>query len=174
MRLSNRLFVAVIAGALTAGACTLFTGPKGHPVTITVTSDTIAANVQQFGDVVWLQFTAPVSIHNSQKSAFSIDFCAVSVLEANGGVAWAPICAVEAATIREIAPGATETFQFQVGAAISGPGGPKWESPTVDGSYRFRLAAGAEAVVVSNEFAISALTTSAVASREQTFRTAVH
>jgi hypothetical protein len=131
-------------------------------VTISVTPDTLAADVRQSGGVFWLEFTIPVSIHNGQSSGLPIDFCFASVQAASGAVVWEPVCFVEGpTTLPMVAPGATQTFQWRVSAAINGPGGPKWGSQTIDGTYRLRLAMGAEAVFVSNDFAISVLTTSA-------------
>ena len=157
-----RRATAVIVCAITAAGCTIFTGPKTHLVTISVTSDTLVATVRQAGDVSWLEFTIPVSIHNGQTSGLPVNFCLASVLTASAGEVWAPNCFLEgSSTLPMLAAGATQTFQWRVAAAISGPGDPKWGSRTVDGTYQLRLAMGAEAVFVSNEFAISVLTTSA-------------
>jgi hypothetical protein len=160
--------VAVIACAITAAACTLFTGPKSRPVTISVTSDTIAAFVSTGANISWLQFTIPVSIHNRQSAPLTVDFCLASVDEASGAVVWEPVCAVDGSiALPSVAPGATSTFQWSVVAAISGPGSPKWGSQTIGGAYRVRLVFDAEDAVLSNVFVISRLTTSAVAARDR-------
>lgn len=173
MRIRERtLIIAVLLCAITAGGCTLFTGPKSHPVTISVTPETLAADVRQAGDITWLEFTIPVSIHNGQSSGLPIDFCLASVQDASGAVVWAPLCSAIATTTPTIAPGETKTYQWQVVAAIRGPGGPKWGGQSLDGTYRLRLAMGAEAVFVSNDFAISVLTTSAAAAKQARARVA--
>ena len=156
--------IATLVGAITASACSLFTGPKSQPVTISVTSDTIIAALNTSANVTWLEFTVPISIHNGGSTGMPIDFCMASVLAANGSVAWSPICFVDGpSTLPMLASGETGRFQLRVNAAISGAGAPKWGSQTVNGTYRLRLALGAEAVFVSNPFAISELTTSVAA-----------
>jgi hypothetical protein len=170
--------VAVIACAMTAAGCTLFTGPKSHPVTISVTSDTLAAFVNTGPNISWLQFTIPVSIHNGESAPMSIDFCLASVDEPSGTdwkLVWAPICALEgSAAPPTIAPGETKTFQWPVAAAISGPGGPKWGGRTLDGTYRLSVTIGANEKLESNTFAISVLTTSAVSARDRSTRGTLH
>lgn len=156
--------VAVIVCAMTAAGCTLFTGPKSHPVTLSVMSDTLAAFVNTAATVSWLQFTIPVSIHNGRSEPMSIDFCLASVDEPSGTdwtMVWAPVCFLENRTASTIAPGETKTFQWPVAAAISGPGGPKWGGRTLDGTYRLSLTIGANEKLESNSFAISVLTLSA-------------
>ncbi len=160
-----RIRFAIAASAIATAGCTLFTGPKSNAskIAISVTSDTIVAGERPAGDVTWLQFTIPISIHNGQSGALTVDLCLASVIAANGADAWDPICAAGTLMLPTIAPGATSTFQLPVTAALSGPGNPKWGSQTVDGTYRVRLGLGAEALYVSNQFAISVLTTSAAA-----------
>jgi hypothetical protein len=165
MRSHNGIFaVLAFVGALSAGGCTLFTGPKSHPITMSVTSDTLVAGVRPAGDVTWLQFTIPVSIHNGNSAPLTVDVCLASVEDPNGTIVWAPICFLEGVTSPTIAPGATQTYQWSVMAAVSGPGNPKWGSQTIDGTYRLRLAIDADEAVLSNAFAVSVLTVSAASS----------
>jgi hypothetical protein len=169
--------VAVITYAMTAAGCTVFTGPKSHPVTISVTSDTIVAGVRTGPDISWLQFTIPVSIHNGQSAPVSIDYCLASVNEPSGTdwtMVWAPVCSAIATTAPTIAPGETKTFQWSVAAAIRGPGGPKWGGTTLDGTYRLSLVIGANEKLESNSFVISVLTTSAVSARDRSTRGTLH
>jgi hypothetical protein len=178
MRIHSGLFaVAVIAGAVTAAGCTVFTGPKSHPVTISVTSDTLVAFVNTGPNISWLQFTIPVAIHNGQSAPVTVDYCLASVDEPSGTdwtMVWAPVCALEGSTAPTIAPGETKTFQWPVTAAISGPGGPKWGGQTLDGTYRLSLTIGANEKLESNTFAISVLTTSAVSARDRSARGTLH
>jgi hypothetical protein len=153
----------IIAVAITVTGCTLFTGPKSQLVSLSVTPDTIVAGERVASDVTWVQFTVPVSVYNGSSATLTFDVCLASVIAANGAVAWAPICTTSTSALPTIAPGTTNTFQVPVMAAVNGPGGPKWGSQTVDGTYRLRLALGAEANYVSNQFAVSVLTTSAAA-----------
>ena len=163
------LAVATLAGVIAAAGCTLFTGPKSQLIALSVTSDTIVASERPAGTSTLLQFTIPVSIHNPIVSAADgSTICLASILQASGGEVWEPMCAEGAGTLTAtipstIAPGATSTFQWTVTATTSGLSFPMWESQTVDGTYRLRLGLGAEAVLVSNQFAISVLTTSAAA-----------
>ena len=158
MRIRAGAFMtALLAASLTASACTLITGPKSHEqISISVTSDTIVADVIASTNGNWLQFTIPVSIHNGTSAGLSVDFCLASILSANAGVVYEPVCVVDGPSDWPVvAPGETKLFQWPVSAAISGTGAPKWGRPTIDGTYRLILAMGAEAAWASNEFAIS-------------------
>jgi hypothetical protein len=163
---SGALVVAVLAGVAAATGCDVSTAPRSQSVTVAVTADTIIAGLNIGGTVTWLQFTLPVEIHNGRTVAMSVDYCLASVEEPSGTdwkTVWAPICAVEGTTANTIAPGETKTIPWQITAAVSGPGGPKWGSPTVNGTYRFSLATAALGTLTSNTFTVNLLTTSTAA-----------
>ena len=122
MRIHEGMLVVVLAGSIAADACTLFTGPKSHPVTLSVTSDTIVGGVAVGEPTSWFGFTVPVAIHNGKSVPVSIDYCLVSVDQPSGAgwsMVWAPICALEGSTSPTVAPGETKTFQWSVFGAAS-------------------------------------------------------
>ena len=170
---SGALVAAVVAGVAAATGCDVSTAPRSQPVTVAVTADTIVAGLNIYGAVTWLQFTLPVEIHNGGTVAMSLDYCSVSVDEPSGTdwtKVWAPICAVEGTTANTVAPGETKVITWQVEAAVGGPGGPKWGSPTLSGTHRFSLATAAFGTLASNTFTISLLTTSTAAVFEHPVR----
>jgi hypothetical protein len=170
---SGALAVALLAGVATATACDVSTAPRNQPVTVAVTADTIIAGLNTGGAVTWLQFTLPVAIHNERTVAMTVDYCLASVEEPSGTewtMVWAPICAAEGTTALTIAPGETKAFQWPVVAAVSGPGGPKWGSQTLNGTYRLSLATAALGTLTSNTFTINLLTTSTAAALDNSIQ----
>ena len=142
-------------------------------MTVAVTADTIIAGLNIAGTVTWLQFTLPVAIHNGRTVPVSVDLCLASVEEPSGTdwrMVWAPLCVLEGTTPPTVAPGETKTFQWQVVAAVSGPGGPKWGSQTVNGAYRLSIATAALGALTSNTFAVNLLTTSTAAALDLPLR----
>ncbi len=165
-RAVRHLVIAALASTITSSACALFTGPKDHSsVTVKVTPDTIIAQLNTSTNVTWVQFTIPITIHNGLSSELLVNFCQLDILAATGGGVYEPNCFDIITTSLKFVPGETRTLQWPVSAAIGGPGNPKWNRQTVDGVYHVRLALGAEAAWISNEFVISELTTSTVAVR---------
>ena len=135
-------------------------------MTLAVTVDTIIAGLNTGASATFLQLTIPVAIHNGQTVPVSVDFCLASLEEPSGTAwktVWAPICFLEGNAPSTIAPGETKTFQWQVAAAISGPGNPTWGSPVVNGTYRLSLATAALGTLSSNTFSVNLLTTSTAA-----------
>src|SRR5258708_15041421 len=106
MQRNENVLIATIAAATIAAGCTLFTGPKSHPVTMSVTSDTIVAVVNagpasvQFvvssdRTTSWIQFTVPVTIHNGHSASVTGNPCREALVEpsaADGSKVWAPYC----------------------------------------------------------------------------------
>ena len=142
-------------------------------MTLAVTADTIIAGLNTAGTVTWLQFTLPVSIFNGRAVPVSVDYCLASVEEPSGAawkMVWAPVCALEGTTSPVIAPGETKSFQWGVAAAVTGSGGPTWEAPVVNGTYRLSLATAALGTLTSNTFVVNLLITSTAAALDSARR----
>ena len=127
--------------ALASGlACSGTTSPN-QEVRITIADTSIAATINHAGSVDWLQFTLRVTVDNRSSETVAFNRC-LSSIERNDGMAWSrvwgPACFVTTSGDPEVSAGQQREFDLDVVAAVAGPGGPTWDSPTVDGTYRFQ------------------------------------
>jgi len=121
-------------------ACADATAPAAR-ATVVVQTDTVAATVSTAGTVNWMGFALPIAIHNAGRRPILFEHCA-SAVEARAGsqwhAVWTPICALPATSLTEIQPGETRELVLSITAAVEGPGGPRWESAEITGTYRFK------------------------------------
>jgi hypothetical protein len=109
--------------------------------TVTVQTDVVIATKSGAGSVTWMSFTLPVAIRNAGWRPIHFEYCASAIEEPAGRgwrAVWTPICALAPATSREIQPGETRELPLSITAAVGGPGGPRWDSNKISGTYRFR------------------------------------
>ena len=156
MRRLTLLFA--LAGAM---ACSESTSPM-RQVRVSVADTSIAATIVHAGSVDWLQFTLSVTVDNRSAVVVAFNPCMSSIEGSDGmswSLVWSPICAFTGVGDPQVAPGEMREFDFSVNAAVAGPGGPKWNSPRVDGTYRYQagvvaLDGTALAVTPSNAFVV--------------------
>jgi hypothetical protein len=131
---------------------------------VTVQRDTIIAERMPAGSVQWMRFTVPVSIHNTDVAPVTLAYCGNGIeTPENSGwrSVWSPFCLLESTSQITIAPGDTRQIDFDVTAAVAGPGGPEWRNATVEGTYRITIgmiadnSGGRAPVVASNTFVVS-------------------
>lgn len=155
------LFTVVFA--VFAVACSHVTEPSEPQATVVVQRDTLVASVVSAGGVDWMQFIAPVAIHNTTSTPLTFDFCSFSIETQRNGEwqpVWSPYCLLTGGAIAPIQPGETREVSLTIGAAIRGPGGPVWENTSVNGTYRFTAAllpsgfVGAAPRIGSNAFTL--------------------
>lgn len=132
-----------LAMALACGiGCSEPTRPSTQ-VRVSVPSDSIVGTIVHAGAVDWLQFPLTVAIENRGSVTVEYTVCLSSIEGYDGGnwsTVWSPACFVlaDGNGNAEVAPGETRAFDLAVVAAVAGPGGPAWNSPRIDGTYRFR------------------------------------
>lgn len=106
---------------------------------------TAATNVA--GEVTWARFQIPTTITNTGTTALRFHGCfgfAVEEAVVNGQTVWRPVCTLIGGGGEVVQPGATREWIVEVGAALSGPGGPVWGAESLAGTYRLRLEFGDE------------------------------
>jgi hypothetical protein len=140
MRIRQRLLdtVALVAVA----GCQTIIEPAPQPASVAVQRDTLVATLSSAGGVEWMHFTIPVAIYNSSVQTLSFNYCASSIDAPVGGgwtTVWSPICALSTTATTDILPGQTRQLTLAIDAAISGPGGPAWQSANVNGVYRLAV-----------------------------------
>jgi hypothetical protein len=127
-----------------AFGCSGATAPSTQ-ARVVVTAETVVASVTSGGSVEWLGFSVPASVTNTGPDAIELGLCGgASVEQLVDGEwqrVWSPICVLSAgATATPIAPGETRAFSVIVSAALSGNGGPRWESGAVNATHRLAVA----------------------------------
>jgi hypothetical protein len=121
-------------------ACADGTAPELR-ATVVVQSSTVIATVSAAGSIDWMRFTLPVAIYNGSRRLIRFEYCASAVEKAAGSgwrAVWTPICSLSADSPAEIQPGETRELSLDITAAVDGPGGPRWDSDEINGTYRFR------------------------------------
>src|SRR5262245_14974588 len=162
MAVVSRTLVLVVACGL--AACSHVTEPSRPNATVTVEATTLTASVIAGSNVTWLDFSVPLTIRNTGSVPITFAFCA-SRVEARSGdtwrTVWTPTCALASASINDIPPGESRTFNARVVGAVEGLGGPKWSSGDIEGAHRFVAGlilpgvGGLIPTVASNEFTLS-------------------
>jgi hypothetical protein len=162
MRILHRrqsLFTA--AFVVTALACSHVTEP--NEATVVVQRDTLVASVVSAEALEWMQFIAPVAIHNTTSTPLTFDLCSFSIETQRNGEwqpVWSPYCLLTGGPPAPIQPGETREISLTIAAALKAPGGPVWANATVNGTYRFTAAllppgfVGAAPKVGSNAFTL--------------------
>jgi hypothetical protein len=103
--------------------------------------DELTAEIVPAGAVTWARFRIPTTITNTGATALRFHHCSFSIeAAAEERTVWSPVCLLVAGGEQEIPPGVTREWIVDVGAAISGPGGPDWDAESLAGTYRLRMA----------------------------------
>ena len=139
MLLVRRTLCLAAIGVATV-SCSNPTSPRIPVATVLVQTDALLGALVPAGSVTWLQFTAPVSVHNAGRASITWVDCATTVEAPNGAAwetVWSPVCALASPGGLEIPAGETREVAVRVDAAVAGPGGPVWGRQTIPGTYRF-------------------------------------
>ena len=108
-------------------SCSNPTSPRIPVATVLVQTDALLGALVPAGSVTWLQFTAPISVHNVGRASITWVDCATTVEAPNGAAwetVWSPVCALASPGGLEIPAGETREVAVRVDAAVAGPGGP--------------------------------------------------
>ena len=163
MLLVRRTLYVVALGIATA-SCSSLTSPRIPAATVLVQRDTLVAALVSGGSATWLQFTAPIAVHNAGPAPITWVGCATRVEAPNGASwqpVWIPVCALESPGGLEIPAGETREVTVRVDAAVEGPGSPVWRRQRIAGTYRFSaglISAGVGGripMIASNTFTLS-------------------
>jgi hypothetical protein len=160
-----RPIFALALGLSAAAGCTESTGPAFR-ASLTVPRDSVTATITPAGTVQWLKFAVPITIQNAGRATVTFQYCNIGIDNRVAGdqwrAAWSPTCTVQAVSPDEIRPGETRELTVEVAAAVEGPGGPRWGSDEIDGTYRVHARVDAAdgtspATLTSNSFVVTQL-----------------
>jgi len=129
---------------LFAVACGLACNGPTRPtqeVLVSVAGDTVAATVVRQNSGDYLHFDLRVTIDNRSTATIAYQPCFFAI-EGNSGSGWSHVwsspCSLTGVGDPQLAPGETREITFTVHAAVGDPGlGEKWNSPSLNGTYRF-------------------------------------
>ena len=96
MLLVRRTLCLAAIGVATL-SCSNPTSPRIPVATVLVQTDTLLGALVPAGSVTWLQFTAPISVHNAGRASITWVDCATTVEAPNGAAwetVWSPVCAL--------------------------------------------------------------------------------